>query len=423
MATLYVAKDGSDSNNGTTWALAKLTIQGAANIATTGDTIKVGPGVYKEAVALSITGNFTLTIEGDGYVIIDCDNTYATGLAITSTGTGTITYKNLIVRGATGTGIGLGGASGTFSNVCENCVVYNCGNGFAQGSDGVNNRYITLTNCLAYDNTNGFYMYNIDHAIITWCTFADNSGRGVYSYDSWAANSLFKHNIVAFNGRGIDVWSWSTSQSDYNDIYWDGSQTCYNAGVQKTTLADWRTATSEDANSVSEDPKFFDRSKDTYSLSSSSTLRTNINEGGTLGAGIGNGLTCVGMSKNDYEGNWANRILSGTQVNASDNIEVTTTSGYARTPVINLGAIKKIRWINIKTNLVNAMYPANVPDYSTSDVQPKRMTFRYRYSTSSFVDGDVTPSWAEIEPSALGQDVSVLAQYFQVEVTLRENGT
>lgn len=45
---LYVAKDGNDSNNGTTIDNAKLTIAGAVAIAQTGTTIKVLSGTYNE---------------------------------------------------------------------------------------------------------------------------------------------------------------------------------------------------------------------------------------------------------------------------------------------------------------------------------------------------------------------------------------
>jgi len=52
MASYYVSKVGSDSNNGTTWALAKLTIAGAIAVSTTGDTINIGAGDFAENVTM-----------------------------------------------------------------------------------------------------------------------------------------------------------------------------------------------------------------------------------------------------------------------------------------------------------------------------------------------------------------------------------
>ena len=46
--TIYVAVNGSDTNDGLTLDYAKRTIKNAASIATSGDTIKVSPGTYVE---------------------------------------------------------------------------------------------------------------------------------------------------------------------------------------------------------------------------------------------------------------------------------------------------------------------------------------------------------------------------------------
>ncbi len=50
----YVAKDGSDSNNGTSIDNAKLTIAGAVGIATSGSTIKVLSGNYQESNPIEV---------------------------------------------------------------------------------------------------------------------------------------------------------------------------------------------------------------------------------------------------------------------------------------------------------------------------------------------------------------------------------
>jgi len=59
----YVAKDGNDSNNGTSIDNAKLTIAGAVGVATSGSTIKVLSGNYQEANPIQVPAN--VSIVGD----------------------------------------------------------------------------------------------------------------------------------------------------------------------------------------------------------------------------------------------------------------------------------------------------------------------------------------------------------------------
>jgi len=62
MATIYVNKTGNDSNDGSTPALAKLTIGAALTAASNDDTIDIGAGTYSEEITCgSLTG---VTIQG-----------------------------------------------------------------------------------------------------------------------------------------------------------------------------------------------------------------------------------------------------------------------------------------------------------------------------------------------------------------------
>lgn len=60
--TIYVAKNGSDTNTGLTLDFAKQTIKSAINIATSGDTVKVSPGTYIEDNPIILPEN--VAIEG-----------------------------------------------------------------------------------------------------------------------------------------------------------------------------------------------------------------------------------------------------------------------------------------------------------------------------------------------------------------------
>ena len=67
MATYYVSKQGNDSENGTTPALAWLTIDHAVDTVSAGDTVYVAPGNYIEVVTNGVTGTSgnVITIIGD----------------------------------------------------------------------------------------------------------------------------------------------------------------------------------------------------------------------------------------------------------------------------------------------------------------------------------------------------------------------
>lgn len=68
MATYYVGAGGNDSNNGTTWALRKLTLNGAENIpVAAGDTVYVGAGTYRETLVCDVSGSSgnPITFVGD----------------------------------------------------------------------------------------------------------------------------------------------------------------------------------------------------------------------------------------------------------------------------------------------------------------------------------------------------------------------
>ena len=96
MSNYFVKKTGSDANNGTTWALAKATVQAGFNLCTVaGDILYVAPGRYFEynvdppsagtrASKKSFVGDWNSIVQdgggnlsgvAQGYVIIDASKT------------------------------------------------------------------------------------------------------------------------------------------------------------------------------------------------------------------------------------------------------------------------------------------------------------------------------------------------------------
>lgn len=65
----YVSKKGNDANDGLTPATAKLTINGACSVVTSGQKIVVGSGMYVESIPARTS--IAYNIHGDGEVIID----------------------------------------------------------------------------------------------------------------------------------------------------------------------------------------------------------------------------------------------------------------------------------------------------------------------------------------------------------------
>lgn len=58
MTTRYVGPGGNDGNSGLTWALRKLTLNGVEDTpVVAGDTVYVGPGVYREQLTCDIDGS------------------------------------------------------------------------------------------------------------------------------------------------------------------------------------------------------------------------------------------------------------------------------------------------------------------------------------------------------------------------------
>ena len=57
MTVYYVGAGGNDGNSGLTWALRKLTLNGAEDVpVVAGDTVYVAPGVYRETLTVDVSG-------------------------------------------------------------------------------------------------------------------------------------------------------------------------------------------------------------------------------------------------------------------------------------------------------------------------------------------------------------------------------
>lgn len=170
MATYYVGAGGNNSNAGTSWAQRKLTLNGAEDIpVAAGDTVYVGPGVYRQSLACDTVNGTTdaqITYIGD----VDGSHTDGVGGIVRITGSdddSTVTRNYCIgcwVSYRSFRGFVLDSASEVYANfymsdadlngiVIENCVLI--------GSTGIKNanraiQNSTIRNCLFFTHSNGF---------------------------------------------------------------------------------------------------------------------------------------------------------------------------------------------------------------------------------------------------------------------------
>lgn len=127
MANLYVrSTDGSDADNGTTWALAKATLKGAAAIDSAGDTIYVSQD-HAESTASAVTIALAGTLASP--TILICGNDAAepsTALATTAT-VSTTGASNLTITGVAYV-YGITFSCGTTSSATSLVLAKNDGN-------------------------------------------------------------------------------------------------------------------------------------------------------------------------------------------------------------------------------------------------------------------------------------------------------
>ena len=214
-STIYVsATSGNDANNGSTWALAKQTIQAGVDAATVSDTVLVSNGAYniggrlppgqvlcqarvvidKAVRVFSVNGHSNTFIVGlgpRGETAVRCvwmaSNTYLTGFTLTNgyttttideDGGGVFTRQTLRsyltvllnhARRATAVGVFYGTlnnctlsgnsaptyAGGAYGGTLNNCTLYGNINGGIHGG--------TARNTISYGNT-GFAMASVSSA-------------------------------------------------------------------------------------------------------------------------------------------------------------------------------------------------------------------------------------------------------------------
>ncbi len=206
-ATYYVSKNGNVANDGTTWALALLSIKTALSKAVSGDNVWVAEGTYIEGETIEVkpgvsvyggfAGNETSINDrniSQNKTIIDGNNSYQC-----VKNSGTIDGFH-VTKGKNYSGGGVfGGGIYSYYGSITNCNIYF--NSATNSGGGIYSCYGSITNCNIYSNSASFYgggIYSYSGSSILNCTVYSNSsksfGSGIYNRSSSIINSIIWNN-------------------------------------------------------------------------------------------------------------------------------------------------------------------------------------------------------------------------------------
>jgi len=180
MTTYYVGVGGNNANAGTSWALRKLTLTGAEDIpVAAGDTVYVGPGTYREALTVDVSGGAGnhITYIGDytgantdgvgGVVRItgsDNDQSATRANCIVASGKNYRTFTGFLFSMTTGSLVMLTSPNTWTINNCyfssnTNTLVATC-----LYVDGSGQAAVTLSSCFAMVGKASLYLVTFTHS-------------------------------------------------------------------------------------------------------------------------------------------------------------------------------------------------------------------------------------------------------------------
>lgn len=269
MATYHVAKTGNNSNNGTSLALARLTIQSGVSLLASGDTLEVHGGTYVEVLELGtmangIAGNPT-TIKSFGAddVIIRPNTLGSVNDVIRiNNARAYLTIKGssdahpLVIDGinvpATLSQAEAVRIQDTSHHItCEYLEVKNHQyHGITNGGSGSPSPYnITVRHCHIHDNglawpgsnlIHGIYLIGRNALIEYNHVHHQTGGYGIHQYNQGSAvgeadDGIIRHNLVHnVEHRGILAGSGSNTRV-YNNIIYDAGTTGIRIGFSGAT--------------------------------------------------------------------------------------------------------------------------------------------------------------------------------------------
>lgn len=283
MTIRYVGIGGSNANNGTTWALRKLTLAGVeATPVVAGDTVYVGPGTYREKFATAVDGTIGNPItyiadvtgvntDGIGGVVrvtgSDDDLTATRNIAIDIEFYSYRTFRGFTCDGTTAQAYYISSGS---NNIIEDFIVVHCGSQGLRLEGGTNNiirrgivaycktagiAYVnfstpqssvnhTLENVVIRDILGdfsiGLHCYNFNGVTARNCTIT-GCYRGVFCETNTSGALTLNNSFVTYCIEGITGQATTNITENYNVVSQNGTN---------------RTNTTSGAQSVSDLPGF-----------------------------------------------------------------------------------------------------------------------------------------------------------------------
>lgn len=162
MTVRYVGPGGNDASDGLSWANRKLTLNGVEDTPVqAGDTVWVGPGVYRETLTVDVSGGAGNVIsyigdydgshtDGVGGVVritgSDDDKTATRANCIATTGKNYRTFRGLLVDTVSAVAINLIGDSGNI-NIDQCYLAPVTSNSFGVYVEGAAQAAVSVTNC------------------------------------------------------------------------------------------------------------------------------------------------------------------------------------------------------------------------------------------------------------------------------------
>ncbi len=285
MTDRYVGPGGNDGNSGLTWALRKLTLNGAEDTpVVAGDNVYVGPGVYREQLRIDVDGTVGNRIayigdvtgentDGVGGVVritgldadsdasptrqhgilVDYDYRTFRGFFIDSTSTGGISLnsgspptntiiEDCVFQGITASPIWATGA-GFPDTIVRRCILIGRGSGSTQGLihaldtiQRANDNWL-IENCVFINVTDyGMAIYcnyhegwEVKNCLIFGCHY------GVSGYNISANPMTVNNCIIHSNRRGVNAGSVGDVIEDYN-CFWANYEDRWNVSVGSNSI-------------------------------------------------------------------------------------------------------------------------------------------------------------------------------------------
>jgi hypothetical protein len=417
MATYYVNKSGSSGNNGTTPALAKLTIAQGMALCTTGDTVIVGSGTYAERISYGVAIN----LYADGVVYLDGTGIITTGIVVTMTiGTSNCTMaahptnggkwiiKNWNVNSVT---------FGTFYANCNNGIVqHNINNvelyGNVNNSVGVyiSNGTVNVANCVF----SGFGLYGIYYTGNQGNSFTSNTFYNCGIAINSTVSTYTQYNIFHTNTTSVKFTSNPTTTLNYNIYY--STTNLLTVNTTNYTILSAVQAINSELQGYSANPSLIDPANGVFFLGSVGTYGAYPYSSITKGASANSDGKWIITGATDNTG-WYNADGNITKNGTDGAFELSAgVSGVLLSPVYDLGAT----YSNTKISLASQQtWPTNMIDQTKTDIRPNYQTVSLRASSVSFNQGDATPSWNEVNIESPLSGIN--GRYLQAKITMRND--